>query len=285
MGRLIGLAPLSHLELSPVEMVECAAVAGYDCVGLRLIPATDQEPQWDSVGDTALIRDTARRLRDTGIVVSDIELFRLQPTTDLKTFRAALETGALLGARNAVVSGQVADFSQMTDLFGGFCEMAAGYGISANLEPTPWVAVGSVAAAARLIEAADCANAGILIDPIHFDRAGDRVEALAELPPQYFRLMQLCDAPAQRPVDLNTLLHQARAERLMPGDGGLDLQRLLRAMPRQIALSLEVPMRSLAAQWPAVERARRMLEKTRALLVSLELDAWGDLDEAPAVCH
>ncbi|AXI60593.1 AP endonuclease [Pseudomonas kribbensis] len=285
MGRLIGLAPLSHLELSPMEMVECAAVAGYDCVGLRLIPATDQEPQWDSVGDTALIRDTARRLRDTGIEVSDIELFRLQPTTDLKTFRAALETGALLGARNAVVSGQVADFSQMTDLFGGFCEMAAGYGISANLEPTPWVAVGSVAAAARLIEAADCANAGILIDPIHFDRAGDRVEALAGLPPQYFRLMQLCDAPAQRPVDLNTLLHQARAERLMPGDGGLDLQRLLRAMPRQIPLSLEVPMRSLAAQWPAVERARRMLEKTRALLVSLELDAWGDLDEAPTVCH
>lgn len=272
MTRLIGLAPLSHLELSPAEMVECASTAGFDCVGLRLIPATPDEPQRDSVGDTSLIRETARRLRDTGVQVSDIELFRLRPETRLEDFRPALETGALLGARNAVVSGQVADFAQMTDLFAGFCELAGRYGIAANLEPTPWVDICNLSTASRLIEAVGCTNAGILVDPIHFDRAGERLETLRTLPTQYLRFLQLCDAPARRPTDLDTLLYQARCERLMPGDGGLDLVGLLRAMPPDIPLSLEVPMSRLASELPAVERARRMLEKTLALLARLPQD-------------
>jgi sugar phosphate isomerase/epimerase len=65
-------------------------------------------------------------------------------------------------------------------------------------------------------------------------------------------------------------LHQARAERLMPGDGGLDLVGILSALPRDIPLSLEVPMRTLAKTMPAVERARRILDKTRALLRRLD---------------
>ena len=40
---------------------------------------------------------------------------------------------------------------------------------------------------------------------------------------------QLCDAPPERPHDTETLLHQARAERLMPGDGGLNLMGILHA--------------------------------------------------------
>ncbi|MFV3411109.1 sugar phosphate isomerase/epimerase family protein [Pseudomonas sp. NY15436] len=285
MKRLLGLAPLSHLELSPAEMVECASTAGFDCVGLRLIPATPDEPQRDSVGDTPLIRETARCLRDTGVQVSDIELFRLRPETRLEDFRPALETGALLGARNAVVSGQVADFAQMTDLFAGFCELAGKYGITANLEPTPWVDICSLSTASRLIEAAGCTNAGILVDPIHFDRAGERLETLIALPAHYFRLMQLCDAPARRPSDLDTLLYQARSERLMPGDGGLNLVGLLRAMPQGIPLSLEVPMSRLAAELPAVERARRMRAKTLSLLESLSQETLFETSPGSAAHH
>ena len=38
MAHPIGLAALTVLELSPPEMVSCAVDAGFDCVGLRLIP-------------------------------------------------------------------------------------------------------------------------------------------------------------------------------------------------------------------------------------------------------
>jgi hypothetical protein len=81
--------------------------------------------------------------------------------------------------------------------------------------------------------------------------------------------MQLCDAPAARPTDTETLLHQARAERLMPGDGGLDLAGILRAVPRDVPLSLEIPMQALTSTMPAVPRTRQMLEKARRLIASL----------------
>ena len=81
--------------------------------------------------------------------------------------------------------------------------------------------------------------------------------------------MQLCDAPAERPTDTETLLHQARAERLMPGDGGLDLRGILRAVPPDLVLSLEIPMRTVTRTMPALERTRLMLAKTRRLLETL----------------
>jgi sugar phosphate isomerase/epimerase len=82
--------------------------------------------------------------------------------------------------------------------------------------------------------------------------------------------MQLCDAPAERPTDVEGLLRQARAERLMPGDGGLDLTGILRALPDGLPIGLEIPMETLAQTIPAVERTRQMLAKTRRLLASLE---------------
>ncbi len=112
-------------------------------------------------------------------------------------------------------------------------------------------------------------NGGVLIDPIHFDRGGSSASEIAGVPRSLFNYAQLCDAPAERPTDLEALLHQARAERLMPGDGGLDLQGIVRALPSDLPLSLEIPMNTLAKTLPAVERTKQMLAKARRLLASL----------------
>src|SRR2546423_13115199 len=97
-----------------------------------------------------------------------------------------------------------------------------------------------------MVADADQENGGILIDPIHFDRGGSEAAEIAAVPRARLRYMQLCDAPAKRPKDIEGLLHQARAERLMPGDGGLDLAGILRAVPPTLPISLEVPMEKLA---------------------------------------
>ena len=60
MTHPIGLAALTVLELSPPDMVSCAADAGFDCIGLRLIPATAEEVRHAMVGDTPLVRETAQ---------------------------------------------------------------------------------------------------------------------------------------------------------------------------------------------------------------------------------
>ena len=253
MSRAIALAALTVLELAPPEQVACAADAGYGYVGLRLLPATTEEAQRPMVGDTSLVRETARRLADTGVRAVDIEIFRLEPGTVVGAYRPALETGARLGASEALVAGNDPDEARLVANFAAFCDLAAEFGIGANLEPMPWTDVRDFAQGARIVERAARVNAGLLIDPIHFDRGNSRV----------------CEAPAARPHDTATLLHQARAERLMPGDGELDLRGILRAVPRNVPISLEIPMHALSRTMPAVERARRMLEKTQRLLETL----------------
>ncbi len=269
MPHKIGLAALTVLELAPPDMVSCAHAAGFDAVGLRLLPATPEEVQHAMVGDTPLVRETARRLADTGLPVLDIEIFRLKPDTVVADYRGALETGARLGAREALVAGNDPDEARIIDAFAAFCALAAEYGIGANLEPMPWTDVKTFAHGARIVAAAGHENSGVLIDPIHFDRAGSVVADIGTVPLSRLRYMQLCDAPAERPRDTPTLLQQARAERLMPGDGGLDLAGMLRAVPADVPLSLEIPMQALARSMPAIPRTRQMLDKTRRLLASL----------------
>src|SRR5580692_2839346 len=108
-SRALSLSALTVLELSPPQMVECAAQAGYDFVGLRLLPATDHEVRHDIVGDTPLKRETLARLRDTGIKVLDVEILRLKPDTDVSAFLPMLDTAAELGARYVLVAGNDPD--------------------------------------------------------------------------------------------------------------------------------------------------------------------------------
>ncbi|MGO3740798.1 sugar phosphate isomerase/epimerase family protein [Kerstersia sp.] len=263
------LAPLSHLELTPPDMVLCAALAGYQALGLRLIPATATETRHDAIGNTPTVREIARRLDDTGMQLLDIELFSLRPDTQVADYRAALETGVRLGARHALVSGQDPDPARLSQNFGQFAEMASSLGLRACLEPVPWVAISSLAKAEALIQQSGAQEAGIVIDALHFDRAGETPATLAAIAPSRFPYVQLCDAPAERPADLDGLLFQARRERLMPGDGGLNLSSLLAGLPGNIPIGLEVPLAGLSLTVAPVERAKRMRLKTEALLQGL----------------
>jgi sugar phosphate isomerase/epimerase len=267
--RPLSLAALTVLELDPVEMVRCAAQAGYSHVGLRLVPATPDEPAYDTIGGTPLIRATRAALEGTGVRVLDVEILRLKPETRVADFRPFMETGALLGASQVLIAGNDPDEARLADNFGRACELAAGYGLAANLEPMPWTNVRDIGQAERIIAASGRDDGGILIDPIHFDRAGSTIGDIAAIPAQRFRYAQLCDAPAARPATTEEILFQARAERLAPGAGGLPLRELIGALPAGVPLSLEVPQQALAKTVGAVERARRLLQATQALLAAL----------------
>lgn len=267
--RQLSLGALTVLELAPDDMVSCAAEAGYDCVGLRLLPATNAEPAWPAIGDTPLVREIERRLADTGVRMLDVEIFRLLPETDVRVFLPALETGARLGATQALVAGNDPDPQRLAERFAALCDLGAPLGIAMNIEPMPWTEVKNVAQGVRLLATANRHNAGLLIDPIHFDRAGDVAANIATIPRSRLRYMQICDAPAERPRDIETLIYHARNERLMPGDGALDLKGILRAVPHDIPIAVEVPMKTLAQTVPPVERAKRIRAKTEAMLANV----------------
>src|SRR5262245_42363935 len=268
-ARPIGLAALTVLEVSPLEQIGVAAEAGFSHVGLRLIPATPEEVRHPMIDDTSLIREVLARLAGTGIKVLDAEIFRLKPETAVAEYLPAMETAARLGASHLLVAGNDPDERRLTDRFGELCDAAAKLGLTADIEPMPWTDVKDIVQAARILTAVGRANAGVLVDAIHFDRARSRIADIATAPQKWFHYMQLCDASAERPADTAGVLYQARAGRLFPGEGGLDLPGILRALPHDSPISLEIPAEKLAQSVGAVERARRAITATRALLQSL----------------
>lgn len=272
-SRALSLSALTVLELSPPQMVQCAVDAGYDYVGLRLLPATDTEVRHEIVGDTALKRETLAILKDTGMRVLDVEIVRLKPDTDVTAYAPMLETAAELGARYVLVAGNDPDEARTIDNLGRLCDIAAPLGLSPSIEPMPWTDVKDIVAGARIVKASGRGNTGLIVDPIHFDRAGSSLDTLRALPREYFGYVQFCDAPAERPGDLDTLLFQARCERRVPGEGGLDLTGILRALPAHLPVSVEVPSERWAKTTPAVARARRLREATLAVIEAAAVPA------------
>src|SRR5690606_16432096 len=68
------LAHLSVLGLSPPQVVEVAAAAGFGLVGLRLAPAVAGQAVFPMLGDAPLMRETLARLDALGVAVHDVEL-------------------------------------------------------------------------------------------------------------------------------------------------------------------------------------------------------------------
>lgn len=258
MKRALGLAALTVLELAHEDQVAVAGEAGYSHVGLRLVPVAGQPYNYPV--DLAAIE---ARIAESGVRVLDVEVFRLTGETNVNDYEPAMAAAARLGAAHLLVHGADASEARLIESFGRLCDLAARYRLVANLEPMPWVDVSSVAKALRILQGATRANSGLLVDAIHFFRADDTLEMLGRVPKHYLHYAQFCDARRERPTDMQEIIRQARADRLLPGEGGLDLTGLLRALPAELPLSLEIPY---ARPLPALERARRAREATLRLL-------------------
>lgn len=270
--RIFSLASLTVLELSPPDMVEVAARAGYSHVGLRLVPATAEEHHFPLVADAELRRQTMARLRDTGVRVLDVEILRLKPETRVADFEAILAVGAEFGASELLVAGNDADEARMTDHFAALCDLAAGYGLHPHLEFMPWTDAPNLERALRVVKQAGRDNGCVLVDAFHFDRSASSLEDLARVDPARLRYAQLCDVAGPRPADMQEILRQARNERRFPGDGDCDLAGLLHCLPADLPLSLEIPTVQLLQQGvSALQRAQTALDKTRALLTSIQM--------------
>jgi sugar phosphate isomerase/epimerase len=260
------LAALTVLELAPPAVIDVAARCGYEKVGLRLLPATPGGVAYPLMDDPPLLRETIGRLQSTGVTVADLEVVAFRPETDISAFNAFFEVGARLGARQILVAAYDPDLSRFTERYRQFCEAAAKYGLTSDLEFMPWTSVPDLNTAARIVEAADHPAAGILVDALHFDRSQGSLEDIRTIPSQRLHYWQLCDGPAERPATTEQLIHAAREERMFPGEGGLDLVGLARAMPDDLTISIEVPTVQLAKSMDATSRARRALAAGRAVV-------------------
>ena len=260
------LAHLTALSLSPPELVEAAADAGYRYVGLRLTKVTPVEPHYPLATDPALMRTTKVRLAATGIEVLDIELARISPNENPRDFERFLEAGAELGARHVITQLPDPDRARKIDRFAQLCELARPLGLTIDLEFPSWTETPDLREATRVLRAANQPNAGILVDLLHFARSGSSVADLRQLPAEWFHFAHVCDAPPGVPPTNEGLIHTARFERLFPGEGGIDVHGILDALPPGLPYALEIPRATLVAQVGAKEHARLAITAARDYL-------------------
>ncbi|MDH4125827.1 MAG: sugar phosphate isomerase/epimerase [Gammaproteobacteria bacterium] len=259
------LAHLSALDLTPPELVIAAAEANYDYVGLRFIGVTAGGAAWPLWKDKATMAGTKARMAETGVGVLDVELLKLLPDTDVRSFEHCIQAAAEIGARHLLTQADDPEFSRLVDNYSRLCDLAAPYGLSCDVEFIPWIQTANLKSAGALVKASGRDNVGILIDSLHFARAGCRLEELDEWPAAWFHYIQLCDAPAKGPATVGGLIYAAREERLLPGDGELDLMGIMRHLPYPIVIGIEMPAETLSFTASPGERAAMARESALRL--------------------
>lgn len=269
--RIYSLAYLTSNTLTPPQVILLAAQLGYSFAGLRLLPNAPGAPQQLLIGQPEVLRETVAAQRDTGVGVFDLEIIRITEGFSLDACRPLLEAGAALKAKAVLVAGDDPDEARLTENYARLCEMMQPFGLTADLEFMPWTAVPDAKTALRVVNAAGCpANAGILVDALHVARSATTLDDIRAIPRQLLHYAQICDAPTSvqtgRPFTVEEMIHTARCERLLPGDGGIDLKGLFAALPQDLPVSVEVPHQLRLAQVGQPEWARQALASSRALL-------------------
>ncbi len=162
--RTLSLAALTLLDVPPPEQVRIAARTGFTHVGLRLLPATPTDPDYDMLGDTPAVRATLAALMETGIRVSDVEIVRLTPGFTLDDrLQRFMETAARLGAGQVLVAGNDDNLQRSADNLAILAAAGRPFGLTMNLEPMPWTQLRNIAAAQALIAASGREDIGILV--------------------------------------------------------------------------------------------------------------------------
>jgi sugar phosphate isomerase/epimerase len=264
MSRLLALSHLTVLDAPPPELVEAAAGAGFDAVGLRVWPAGGETP-YPMLSDTPMLRETLVRLADSGVVVLDVEVLRLLPDSRAGEALRILDAAVRLGARNVLVIGNDPVEARLTERFAAVCAAAADRGLRACLEFMLFSSVRTLADAIRILDRAAHPAGAVLVDALHLRRSGGSPADLAKVAPERLPYAQLCDAPAAPPP---SLVDEARSARLLPGDGELPLRALVQALPPDADLAVEAPVAALRTVPPA-ERALRAQAAVRRLLSGL----------------
>ncbi|MFV5547276.1 TIM barrel protein [Acinetobacter oleivorans] len=270
MSREYSLSFLTVADVSPVEAVKIAAKCGYAAVGLRLLPAAPNEVDYPILNDSKLIKETKAALNDTGVRIADVEIVRITQNFEPRKYLQFLSTAEQLGARHILVAGNDPEQSRLIHHFAQFCELSEQFDLSCDLEFMPWTNVKNLAQAEYIVNQSGQENAAILIDALHFDRSDSTLEQIKVLNPKQLNYVQLCDGFAEYDPSDEGLIKIARSNRLVPGQGEIDLVGLIRALPKEIMLAAEVPNLVLAER-PALERAEVNLQAMKQLVALAQL--------------
>ncbi len=262
--RAFSLSHLSMMEVAPVDLVRAAGDAGYEYVGIRLVPTSDGTDH-DLFSSPRKAQEIARALDDTGVRMLDVEVLRVLPDGfgDLDPF---FELAAAIGAHQVICTVEDTDKVRRVDSFGWLCELAGRYGVTPMLEYMVFTAIGTVGEAVDLVRAVGVEHC-VLVDALHHDRGGGTPEGLLGLGPWLAPYLQICDSPVRgRMADVTAARTEAVYGRLLPGAGALPLVELLGVLDRDTVISVECPTLGQRLPSDPAAQAARMLAAARSVV-------------------
>ncbi len=239
--RTYSLAYLTANASTVPQAVGIAAELGYAYVGLRVQPNGPGAPYQTLIRDAAVMRETHAAMRDTGVGVYDLEIIRIGEQFNVADHAALMNMGQTLGAKAVLVAADDTNESRLVDNYAALCDAMLPYGLTADLEFMPWTAVKDAKSATRVIERAGRpSNAGVLVDALHFGRSTTTLQDIAAIPRELLHYAQMCDAQAGLNFTTEELIHTARQERLLPGEGNIDVTGLFATLPHDLPVSVEI---------------------------------------------
>lgn len=268
MERGLGIEFLSVFDLPPVQFVELAAD-----LGCRYISSALSQVGYNPHGypkavlreDPALRREMVAVMRDRGVSISLGEGFGVRPDADTRALGGDLDLMCELGVKRINAISLEPDLGRTFDEYGVLAEMAAARGLETTTEFAPGLAVADLSTALAAVRHVGRPDFRLLIDTMHLARSGSTPADLAAVPPQLIGYVQLSDAT--RGPRFDTYMEEAMYERLPPGEGEFPLLDILKALPRDLVIGLEIPQRRLAeAGVGPHERLGACVEAARGLL-------------------
>lgn len=247
------LAAGSMLDHSALLMIDAAADAGFDGIGVRLSSPTTAA---HGIVDVAATR---RHAASRGVSIHDAEVHRIGSDGDPTRF---VERAAAIGAGAVLVVSDTDRRTETLDGIGQIVDVAAPYGLRVVVEYMAWTDPSTPADA---VSVARATGSEVLVDLLHHVRVGAGVRELeAVVASGTLAWVQLCDAPLLAPADAD-LIHEARHGRLPPGAGELPLGELLACIPDDVVISVEVQS-TVLGEMPPAARAKLLHDTTRDVI-------------------
>lgn len=259
----LALGWLTLLDPDPFVTLRAAQAAGFGLIGIKIAPRpgediplilTDQGRQNRFAKDLAA---SCLRLVTMGSLWLDGSVLP-------ESYRPAIDYGRQLGARRVIAISTDPDPARRREHLGRLNAICAEVGMRMVIEFFAYSAIPTLEAAREDIRLGSLSGAGILFDALHFHRSGGSPDELTPDTVAEVDYYQLCDAPAQLQAGM-TLAHEARAARLDPGEGGIDLSGQLSKLPKAILVEVEIPHPSQSRPDPE-PRAREVLARSLRFL-------------------
>lgn len=257
MSHILSLAAGTLPEFQPAEIAAAAGRSGFTHAGFTIEPE-----QWNA----SALKETKAALATHGLQVLDVEVIWIPEGGQLDdSHKTIIEAGLELGASNALVVSSEPDPGRTAEAFRQICEWCAPGNIRVALEFLMITAVQNMGDALDIISRTDHPAAALLIDTIHFQRAGHNPDDLREIDPHLLPYSQICDGNRKCQPDFEHYLEDAVDLRSVPGEGQLPVYDVLRALPEEIPLSIEIRSKSYREKYlEPVERATAVRRKMLA---------------------